>query len=282
MSSLRKMVMSVLFLVSFMAVNLYSLGYVAVNGDTTLQHDVFDTCFVINVSGTSSNYVSLNLNNHIIWGPGQGIGVGVNVIGKTNVQIINGTIRGFNTGILFKAGGNVEVYNVSMNSVNYGIFDSACYSPYINCCTINSGVMGVFLSESNDAQVNNCDLFYGSYGLYVQACSGLIVRKTDCCYNSSGYGMYLNGAPWVEVSGCTFEENTTGVKMENTWGGLFMDYQTDQGVYRTLMKYNSNMGLYIKGANNQYNTFNHCDMRSNTGSNIVDQGSNNTFTNCDY
>ena len=176
--------------------------------------------------------VILDLDGHILTGPGQGSsmsGSGIYASGKSNIAVMNGTIQGFSCGINLY-GTNHELKNITVcnNSSNGVKIES---STLTDCTAANNGSHGF---DAEACTITNCTANNnGSHGLDTD--SSTITNCTS--YNNTIHGIHAAGK--CRLEGC--------ILRENSGYGLYLDPEYSYAVKNGAGN-NSLGNFYLDGA----------------------------------
>lgn len=287
-----------------------------IHDDYTFQYDWWGYV-VVDSSGTSSDYIIINLNGHKIYGKGKGYGIGIKIDNKSYIHIetdINDPkdafIEDFEYGIKITNSDNILITYRKENGE--GI--------YIDNCDY-----GIYITYTDDGRfkggwtnIDNCD-----YGVYTKYCDNFQVHELwigNCLrghysysdrysdrfdYNISGgidsdYGLKIIRNDYMEfdnIDACN--NNTYGfygsssyrMKFYGGWDkhefwdngsdGFHLRYCCDYYYYNIDACYNDNDGIHLTYGSNS-NDFHDCLANYNDGDNLDNRGSGNTFTDCDF
>jgi hypothetical protein len=188
----------------------------------------------ISVSSTSANgieitadAVTLDLNGHVLTGPGSGTGNGINTNDSDNITIINGVIRDFGgSGVnLVGLAANRQVKNIKALGngitgiiVHHGVVTDCIannndgdgititYSSIINSVANYNGMRGIHASEH--CSVFNCTALGNvSHGFYTPIAPATIANCTSTDNNGNGFDVVSS-----TVTNCTaFRNSQNGI-----------------------------------------------------------------------
>ena len=208
-------------------------------GDEIASHTVLandltcpDDALVITADG-----VRLDLNGHVISGPGRGpwvwphralFSVGVKALGRTGVWIGNGTVRNFATGFLLDATTDSEV-NGAVSKDNF---------------------YGVYLVESTQNRLVANTVHENTYGIHLQMSSNNTVVGNDSFSNlyrsPGGYGINL-----IESHDNVIRENIIRANFNQ---GIWLLFSNGNQIFRNDLIENNPNGLDDSGRNTWYSS----------------------------
>jgi parallel beta-helix repeat protein len=190
---------------------------------------------------------------------GEGEYNGINMNGKSNVEIRNGTIRNFLWDGIHEEGVGTghRIINIrTRNNGRRGIYLSTAGQCHIveRCTVVGNGESGIYTGNGSTVTGNTC-YNNNNYGIYANA--GTTVTG-NTCYKNNGYGISANLGSTVTGNTC-YDNVSSGIDayIGSTVTGNTCYDNGDDGIYaysgstvtgNTCLG-NSDHGIYLSGYN---------------------------------
>jgi parallel beta-helix repeat protein len=156
----------------------------------------------VNAITINASNVTIDLNGHVIDGPGPGSGYGIYASAtRYNIAVMNGTVRDFGHIGVYLAGKNNIVKDMrAYNNFGNGIY--VYYGAVTNCAAYGNGNDGIY---ANHSTVTNCTANNNvDDGIHAENST-----VTNCTANdNNNYGI---NAETCIITNCTAKENTIGI-----------------------------------------------------------------------
>lgn len=214
--------------------------------DTVMANDL--TC-PGNALVIAADGIRLDLNGHVIDGPGRGpwvwpyralFSVGVKALGRTDVWVGNGTVKNFATGFLVDATTDSEVNGAEASDNFYGIYLVESTRNRIVANMVHENTYGIHLQMSSDNTVVGNDSYSnlyrspGGYGINVIESHDNVIRENIIRANvnqgiwlmfSNGNTIFRNDLIGNNPNGLDDSGRNTWYSSEREEGNYWSDYE---------------------------------------------------------